>query len=432
MPTEKPVTPNTDLPDDPIEAAIRNSLHPADAADDLDTGDADGTAVVDNADAAGDTVQQSADADAADAAAGADAAARPVDSAAAAPDAAATDAVKPADAAAAAAAVKPAKTEDKFAAEHGIKATDKSGRENRIPYSVIRDRIVPNAVKKARADWEAKDLAPAKKVIQTYETRLQGIAGTENLMFGLDAKGNALPAEAGLASKRQFLQQLAMSVPGYKELLSGTNVMAGDTKTGVKPASATETAVDPNNDPEPKPDVIENGVAVGYSEKGLASLRAWDRRQAAREAADATLARLDKEYNLTGMSTAFRGAQNRQQSLADTDRVIDTALTWPGFKENADAILSELNGLPATVQGVDAMRSAYNNVMWKLANQPKTDRATLEAELRAKFVQELQDAPRSTSAGGGAISTRAAEDVPTSGDPVEDAIRRSIRGVAGR
>jgi hypothetical protein len=419
MPADKPIVPDTTLPDDPIEKAIRDSVAQInDGADDVDAGD-EPVAEPETPPAEAEPVVEPAAEPVVETPPPAEAVTPDPAAAAAAPGAKA-----PAD------ATKPVKTEDQFAKDHGLQAKDKSGRENKIPYSAVKDRIVPNAVKKARTEWEAKELTPAKKVIETYETRLQGIAGTENLMFGLDPETQQpLEGEAGVAAKRQFLQQLAISVPGYKELLAGANLGLSNTKTGAKAPSTTENAVDPNNDPEPKPDVVENGVAVGWSQEGLAKLRAWDRRQAARDAAEQTIARLDKEYGLSKMSGAFRTVQTRQQTLTQTDQVIEQAASWPGFKENADAILGELVKLPATLQGVDAMRTAYNSVMWSLANKPQVDRASLEAELRQKFAEELQSAPRSTSTSAGAVSTRAAQDVEVTGDPVEDAIRRSIRGL---
>lgn len=330
------------------------------------------------------------------------------------------------DAAAAAAAVPPVvKKPDEELDISKVPARNAAGKVNSIPQPRV-VKMVEKSVEKAKTEWTEKVLKPVQSKVETYETRLHSIASTEDLMFGM-RDGKPLPDAEGLAAKKQFLTQLASAVPGYAELLKGANLGLSNTESGVKQPAATENAVVDPNDPEPKPDVVENGVPVGYSEKGLADLRAWDRRQASREAADRAVAELTKRYGLDKMHGAFTSVENKRQSLADIDQQIDVASkTWPGFVENAKEIT---DALVASTDPRFGLREAYQQVLYGLATRKVTDERTLEETLRVRIADELARAPRSTSAGAGSISTRAAEDVPTTGDPVEDAIRRSIRGL---
>lgn len=282
-----------------------------------------------------------------------------------------------------------------------------NGRVNTIPQPRV-VKMVERSVAKAKEEWTKTVVTPLTTKVQTYETRLKGIADTENLMFGT------------LDQKKQFLSQLAASVPGYAELL-GAAVKPGTT---APPAAA---AVDDANDPEPKPDVIENGVAVGWTEAGLAKMRAWDRRSAARDAVAAAETALVKKYGLDKMHGRFSEVEMGRQTLNEINQAIDVAAaTWPGFKENAVAINAALVG---NVDPRFGLKEAYNQVLFGLATRASTTEQELEATLRTKIADELARAPRSTSAAATGISTRAAEEVVTTDDPIGDAIRRSIRGL---
>jgi hypothetical protein len=306
-----------------------------------------------------------------------------------------------------------------------VPARGAGGKVNTIPQPRV-VKMVEKSVEKAKAEWSKTVEQPLKAKVETYETRLHSIASTEDLMFGM-RDGKPLPDGESLAAKRTFLQQLANAVPGYAELLKGSNVLGSNAETGVKEAPATKADAD---DPEPKADVIENGVAVGYSEKGLADLRAWDRRQAARDAVAAAESALVKKYGLDKMSGRFNEVETKRSTLDGINAAIDVAQNWPGFKENAEAILTAMTADKSGERDPRVvLESAYRSVLHaKSTAVPRTE-AELEAALRERITAELTNAPRSTSTTSSSVSTRAAEETEQTGDVVGDIIRRSIRGM---
>lgn len=339
------------------------------------------------------------------------------------PEKVAAGATKPADKVAVDAAAKTAKdkkTDDAFAKEHGVKSTDAMGRPNRIPYPVVRDRIVPNAIKRAKAEWETAVLAPERNKVKVYEDRLGSIEQTEKIMF---------------ERPRQYLAMLAAGVPGYSqlfdELRGGKAVVEG--KEEAKRGDGTNLAVDAN-DPEPQPDVRnDKGEPSGYTQRGLADLRAWDRRQAAKEGAKAATDALEKRF--APLMSREEQTQANQQLNQTVDAVITSASAWPGFQENHAAILDELakgkDTLDTGPKMHRALQEAYNTVMFGAVTKHKETEEETRDRYFAEFQTSLRKAPRSAAA----ISTvRRGE--PAAGDDADvssdDRMRNIIAGVASK
>lgn len=283
-------------------------------------------------------------------------------------------------------AVDKAKKEDPFAKEHGVAATDKLGRPNRIPYPVVRDRIVPNAVKKERAKWDAEVLKPAADKNKVYEDRLGVIGETEKIMF---------------EQPRRYLSMLA-TIPGYTqlfdELRGGKAVTEGE--KAAKPGDGTVLA--DANDPEPQPDAKdEHGKVIGWTQEGLSTLRAWDRRQAAREGAKAATDALEKRFK--PLLSREEAVQQNQQLATTIDDVITGAAAWPGFQENHAAILTELakgkDSLETGPKMHRALQDAYNTVMFGAVTKVKETEEEARARYFEEFQTSLRKAPRTTSTG---------------------------------
>lgn len=277
---------------------------------------------------------------------------------------------------------------DDFAKEHGIAAKDRRGRENKIPYSAVANRIVPNAVKKAQTTWEKDTLAPVVKINNEYRDRLEEVGKTETIMFG---------------NPQRFLEMLAKSVPGYAELLQQRPAAAPATK------APAET-----EDPEPGPDGRDaQGNITGYTQEGLKALRAWDRRQTARQVA------ADLNKDLKPIRDRVSAQEKVEQLEQTVTRQLDEAYKWPGFKEHEAAIFKLFTDEKLTI------KQAYDKHLYALS---KPDMAALEADLRKKFMAELKKAPpRSTSVVGGGSSSAARTESEATPAPGQSAVNAAIR-----
>jgi hypothetical protein len=359
-------------------------------ADAAGAADADAAA---NADGVSDTADDNA----------AGAAADVEDTAAADAAAAATataDAAGAADAGKGAGKDKAKQTDDAFAKEHGLKAKDNQGRVNRIPYNVVRDRIVPNAVKKALAtketEWKAAHVAPRDAKIHTYEDRLNKIGAIEKIQF---------------ENPRRYVMML-QTIPGYKELfaeISGGK-WTGTTENGTSGGNGTKVAHDAD-DPMPTPDARDaEGKVVGWTQEGIDKRFAWERRQAAKEAAAAIKAEFKP------IQDRFATVQATEETAKSIDGIISLADSWPGFRENHQAILAEVAAgtdvLDTPQKMYTAVQGAYNKVMFGALTSTKETEEQRRARYFADFQKELKKAPRST-----ASRSSVARHEPATGDP---------------
>lgn len=269
-----------------------------------------------------------------------------------------------------------AKKEDPFAKEHGLKATDKSGRVNRIPFPVVRDRIVPNAVKKAEAVWVKDKLEPVQKLNKDYADRLGAIAETERIQF---------------EEPRRFLTMLA-HIPGYTQLFD--ELSQGKFSASAKAAA---TASDAADDPKPTPDAKdEKGNIIGWTQDGMEKRFAWERRQATREAQAAT----DEKYKK--ISKRFEADEAAQAVTENIDGIIGLAAEWPGFKDNYVPILEVLGKgtekLDTPQKMYRAVQMAYNEVMFGVVGKAKETEEQRRDRYFKQFTEAARKAPRSTAA----------------------------------
>ena len=288
------------------------------------------------------------------------------------------DGAKPANEPAKPAAAKPV-DDDPFAKEHELKSKDSLGRDNKIPYSAVRDRIVPNAVKKAEASWTTEKLQPVVAERDRLVAKVNDIAQTEHILF----------------NEPQRFIGILRTIPGYAELLSNTGNTAAIGKSAA-PGDLPDAA----NDPRPGPDYLDptTGKPAGYTPEGHEKLLDWISRDAERRA----LARMEKKFG--PISDAFdrtqKGRQQRQELETRTNDVLSQATIWPGFKDNYTEIEKVLPAIPDVnpetgrrYTAMEALRVAYDKVV------PDKLRANEDA-LRRKILDEMAAAPAGTSTTG--------------------------------
>lgn len=285
-----------------------------------------------------------------------------------------------------------------------IPAKDATGRTNRIPHPRVA-KMVESSVKRAETKWSTERLQPVEAQNREYVQRLDQIAQVEDIMF----------------SKPERMVDILRTIPGYTELFEKMSGGKAAAPAGGAPA------VDPS-DPEPQPDGRDaEGNIVGYTQEGLNKLRAWDRRQAGKIGADEAEKRLGSRLKPFEDSAKTRQMQYEQGLAISAE--LDTAAKWEGFIENSDEILKALKDdreeavrvNPRNPKPKLTLLDAYHKVVW-----PKF-RGNAQ-QIREQVIKELQGAPRSTSAGAGGGGTLIAKP-PSSGDPIEDAIRNSLRKI---
>jgi hypothetical protein len=169
----------------------------------------------------------------------------------------------------------------------------------------------------------------------------------------------------------------------------------------------------------PQPDQeLPDGTKV-YSLDGLKKLNEWNRQQARKEALD----EVNKQYG--GIREEWEAHQRIQAALPHVQAQINEARTWPQFTENEEAITKALVDNPTW-----GLERAYQAVVLPKIQasvaSAQTDRATLEKQIRKQVLEELQKAPRATSAP--ASSSRPS---PASSGPrdIESVIRDSIQAL---
>jgi hypothetical protein len=272
-----------------------------------------------------------------------------------------------------------AKKEDPFAKEHGLKATDKLGRVNRIPYPVVKDRIVPNAIKKAEAAWTKDKLEPVQRTVKDYETRLNAIAETERIQF---------------EEPRRFLTMLA-HIPGYTQLFD--ELSQGKFSANAAAAEKGPRASVPADDQMPTADAKDkDGNIIGWTHEGMEKRFAWERRQAARDA------KTEAMKELQPMRDRFEADQAAQAVTESIDGIIGLAADWPGFKDNYVPILEALGKgtekLDTPQKMYRAVQMAYNEVMFGVVGKAKETEEERRARYFKDFTEQQRRAPRSTAA----------------------------------
>jgi hypothetical protein len=280
-------------------------------------------------------------------------------------------------------------------------------RENAIPHSRVKAMI-------------AKKEAAKEKALITSIAKELGITKAEAELRLEDVTGHISQSKAKLAEHEQLSQQKA----NWDKWLGGDvdqaiKLLAQHDKRYEKflaPAAAPAAPAGPvadANDPEPQPDMPitdENGKVTGYtfSIDGLAKARAWDRRQAAREAAADIGKRIEPfEKERAEREQKEREAAHAKELDAAIEREAKTQLDWaekqPLFKEHQQEIYD------AVTTGKMNIYQAYNHVV-----HPKltSDRAKMRAELLA----EINKQPVSTSTPASTAAMNATSKTPSTAD----------------
>lgn len=278
---------------------------------------------------------------------------------------------------------------------------DAQGRLNRIPQPRVK-QMVDASVKKAETKWAAEKLDPVMAVNRDYADRLNRIEQVEHIMFNEPAR----------------MVEILRTIPGYAEMFD---------RVGSSGTTKGAAMVDPK-DPEPEPDVKDaTGAPSGYSREGLAALRAWDRRQAARDAVDAAEQRLGSR--IKPFEDNVKAVQReREQHGMIANELNHAAKNWKGFIENAADIVDLLKKdreeavrlNPRKPQFKLTLLDAYHSIVLpKLEGNART--------MRESILKEMQTAPRSTSggpAGGGTITAK-----PGTPATTREAIVQSLRSL---
>lgn len=279
--------------------------------------------------------------------------------------------------------------EDKFAKEWGLPQPVQGARENRIPYSRVKD-MVAKAQAKASTPYQTQ-LKEFESKVSAYESRLQDVARFEKIM--VDDPG-------------QFLQMLA-KIPAYRQIFESLQF-----KEQPQAATAAQTqAQQPAGDGMPGPDITDAAGNQVYSLEGLQKLMDWRDKQVESRVTK----QLESRYK--PIESAWQQQQYLQTVIPQIQAQIADARTWPQFKENEAEIVKVLQANPQA-----SLEGAYRHVVFPKL-QPDRER------MRAEILQEIKRAPVAT-----AVSTQSVRPGPAGADSgkkksLEDIIKESIAGL---
>lgn len=276
---------------------------------------------------------------------------------------------------------------DDFAKKHGLSPQGAFGKENRIPYSRVK-KIVGNAEKAKDDHWTAEKTkwteaeTGYKTKIGDYEGRLGQVAQFEQVMVN---------------DKLKFLQMLTQ-IPGYREIFE----QIGQSKA--QAGTPTTPQPDPNAMPDPDQE-LSDGSRV-YSMEGLKALLSWQTKQAED--------RISKRY--APIEQEWKANKQLETIIPEINRQVAEARQWPLFETNEPAIVKALQANPKL-----SLEGAYRQIV---VPQLQSNIASAEQSTRAKVIEELQKAPRSTSA---PTSPSKPTLVKAGAKSVEDIIKESIQ-----
>lgn len=267
--------------------------------------------------------------------------------------------------------------------------TDSLGRKraNSIPHPRVKT-MIEKATRKQIAEV-AKELGISKAEAELRLDDVLGAVREKNTKFTeMDSYLSGIREIEDEMQNRpdEFVRRAAAYSPAWKKFADFLDQAAN-------PQGQQRAAVDPNaDDPEPQPDhAIKDaqGNVVGhtYSLEGLQKARAWDRRQAAKEAEQRVGDRLkpieDRFKNEADREKAHRIQQDINTKL---DATLAKASKWHGFEENAADILAALKADKSLT-----LHDAYNHVVF-----PKL--AADRGKMREEILAEINKTPHSTSA----------------------------------
>jgi hypothetical protein len=294
--------------------------------------------------------------------------------------------------------------EDDFSKEPEF-TTDKNGRKrvNSIPQPRVK-KMVENAVTKAVT---AKETEHTEKV-KTFEKQ---IAEYEDL-------GSIMATDPD-----RFFGMLQSAYPAYKQYAKG----------GAAPAATP--AAPQVNDPMPQPDGRLADGTPAYSPEGFQKVQEWQ----ARQIEDRVLKQVGEKYKYLDDEKATREA--REAAIPQVRSQISNAMQqWDGFKENFDAILTELRtdsqeaertGRAPKLTLHDAYRVVINRQYKAERDKTQKEIEALKVDrnkVREEVIAELRQRPTSTATTPTALVTRPDAADSNVGQPRDTAaiIRESI------
>lgn len=296
----------------------------------------------------------------------------------------------------------------------------KAGADNRIPHSEVA-RISNNRERKTNLavaaklgiqGFDAKNYDPVKftAALDTH------VAEVTELRNESQAFRKVYPIMKG--NPDEFMKRLVQLNPEY------ANFVRKGTDTGESKVDA-----DDPNDPEPLPDIDLGNGKKQYSEARFKELRAWDKRQAAREARAAAKKDLDERFK--PIDAANKEREEYEKGTRDLSEYVSSTLararTWRGFNEHEAEIQElvtkgEFKGLPFH----EAVDKAYDRiVLGKLT----TDYDTMYARVMADIKKQAGET--SVTSGAPPAKPNPKDALPDTAEEGDDsatlAIKRSLQ-----
>lgn len=233
---------------------------------------------------------------------------------------------------------------DELAKELGLEGARRpDGREQRIPYSRVKE-MIEKKLQKATTEWEAKAKEHTDR-LSTYEQERQHYATVQQMIEH---------------QPEAFLQALAQANPAYRRFIAD----AGAIKAPVDaPASM------------PQPDVDIGNGQRSYSVEGLNKLLAWQAQQVEQKVTQ----------RFAPMEQQWKSQAMQSQAAASVKAAIDDARQWPGFTEHEADVLQALRA-----DRKMSLEAAYRKVVLPKLQADRT-------KMREELLAELKTKPTTTS-----------------------------------
>lgn len=292
----------------------------------------------------------------------------------------------------------------------GFVAGEKGQRENRMPYSRVK-KVVENARTKLVTAHTAE--------LTQRDTELTAVKAERDNFQRAHALAETNP--------EQYILALAALNPEYRKYLPGATT---PTTTVTTPGKVEP----PADDPMPTPDGKYPDGTAGYTEEGYTKLRAWDRRQATREAMteaqkliDARLGPLEGEKKSAAELQQREASINRQ--VAQVNEAWGEELVKANETEIGKVIEENLRAHAASVRAhkmnpqvaIVPVISIADAAAKILVPKTRVNRDTMRAEL-LKEINARPGAAQTTVPGATTVSTKESTGPKTTEDVIRDSL----------
>lgn len=307
------------------------------------------------------------------------------------------------------------KTQDEFEKVAGVPQMGVAGRENRIPYSRVK-QITENAVSKVAEAALGRKLNTGESAVDVVKAHVARIPELETKITDYESRlGSVGQFEQVMANDPQRFLTMLAKIPAYKEFFDFLNKAAEvmDAPTSGQPATARSTTGEPALDPNmPQPDEELSDGSKVYSMTGLQNLLDWKANQVAAQVESRLTAQFEKQYK--PMAEDWQTRRRIESAKPVIQKQIEEAKKWPLFNENEDAIIKVLRANPTI-----SLEGAYREAVFPrlIADRNK---------IRDGVIRDIQSAPTSTSV---PARTASRPNAPTdNGAPrkLEDVIREQV------